>query len=574
MRIEPVVAATPASPKAWIALGIMCLIYLALAFPAVVGKSVTVDEGGNIPVGYNILSTGDFRYCEYHPPLMNLLLAAPVKMFEPEATTTTLKALPDNMKFKFWPNSYVFADRFRNDYQHVIVLARTTTVLLVAGLGVLLFLWARMLAPVRGDVAGLLAAGLVWFSPNILAHSTLASSDAGIMIFTTVALWSFHCFLTKPDLPQAALAGLGLGLALLTKGTAVFLVLLYPVLAWVWRAYHPQTTLKTLLRGFAVLLLVALWVVNSGFLFQGSFTLAGKYTLESGAMKTLFAFVPKWLPVPLPLNFVGAFDRQLREASEGYNSFLFGQALMSGRWYYYLALLSIKTPLTSMALVGTAMWAAWRAGFMRRFESWMLLIPAGVLFFAFSVLSHKQLGIRMIMPAAVLFWLWCSVALASSRLGRRFDIAALVLALGTVATTAWTCPNYIAYFNPFAGDADRAHRLANDSNLDWGQDLIGLKKYMDEKKLDSIQLLYFGRIDPAIYGIKYTVPKLTEIKPGPLAVSVTLYGTRAIVTDHGRGVPMNGMDPQKLGLGAPITSIGHSIQIYDVPAKPLSAEKK
>ena len=48
-----------------------------------------------------------------------------------------------------------------------------------------------------------------------------------------------------------------------------------------------------------------------------------------------------------------------------------------------------------------------------------------------------------------------------------------------------------------------ATRYLVDSYLDWGQDLPGLKEYMDEQRLQSINLGYFGSGDPAHYGITY-----------------------------------------------------------------------
>ena len=43
-----------------------------------------------------------------------------------------------------------------------------------------------------------------------------------------------------------------------------------------------------------------------------------------------------------------------------------------------------------------------------------------------------------------------------------------------------------------------------DSNLDWGQDLKGVKNYMDKEKLPIIYFSYFGSA-PSYYGIRYQV---------------------------------------------------------------------
>jgi hypothetical protein len=66
-----------------------------------------------------------------------------------------------------------------------------------------------------------------------------------------------------------------------------------------------------------------------------------------------------------------------------------------------------------------------------------------------------------------------------------------------------SAPRYIPFFNLAAGGTSHGQFLLNDSNADWGQGLLDLKKWMDEHHVQRIQLGYFGRVDPAAYGIDY-----------------------------------------------------------------------
>ena len=60
-----------------------------------------------------------------------------------------------------------------------------------------------------------------------------------------------------------------------------------------------------------------------------------------------------------------------------------------------------------------------------------------------------------------------------------------------------------------------------DSNLDWGQSLPDLRDWMMREGIDAVQLAYFGRIDPGIYGVTWrTLPN--EPVAGPVAISATL----------------------------------------------------
>lgn len=149
---------------------------------------------------------------------------------------------------------------------------------------------------------------------------------------------------------------------------------------------------------------------------------------------------------------------------------------------------------------------------------------------------------------------------------------AAILALVPLETLA-AGPYFLAYFNlPSTLAADR-HFLLADSNLDWGQDLRRLKRWMDRHGIERLKLAYFGNASPRLLGLRHDrlmaanmyqdyEPewKLVEtLHPGDwVAVSATNYagivlGLRA---DHYR----------KLLAGlSPITAIGHSILVFHIP---------
>ena len=47
----------------------------------------------------------------------------------------------------------------------------------------------------------------------------------------------------------------------------------------------------------------------------------------------------------------------------------------------------------------------------------------------------------------------------------------------TAAATAAVTPHYLAYFNTVSGGPAHGSEHLIDSNLDWGQDLVGLKRW-------------------------------------------------------------------------------------------------
>jgi hypothetical protein len=73
------------------------------------------------------------------------------------------------------------------------------------------------------------------------------------------------------------------------------------------------------------------------------------------------------------------------------------------------------------------------------------------------------------------------------------------LLLGTLSIA----PSYLAYFNELAGGLRGGMHILVDSNLDWGQDLPGLKRWMATAGVERIYLSYFGSGLPEFYGIDY-----------------------------------------------------------------------
>jgi hypothetical protein len=67
-------------------------------------------------------------------------------------------------------------------------------------------------------------------------------------------------------------------------------------------------------------------------------------------------------------------------------------------------------------------------------------------------------------------------------------------------------PHYLAYFNQLAGGPRNGWRQLVDSSLDWGQDLPGLRAWLERNGLPRagtpLYLSYFGTGRPESYGIE------------------------------------------------------------------------
>ena len=87
-------------------------------------------------------------------------------------------------------------------------------------------------------------------------------------------------------------------------------------------------------------------------------------------------------------------------------------------------------------------------------------------------------------------------------------------AVGIVALAAWgvlssvsVYPHSMSYFNEAAGGPAGGHAYLVDSNIDWGQDLIRLRDWLDSHpECRPLHLAYFNAIDPGLFGIDYRLP--------------------------------------------------------------------
>ncbi len=150
-------------------------------------------------------------------------------------------------------------------------------------------------------------------------------------------------------------------------------------------------------------------------------------------------------------------------------------------------------------------------------------------------------------------------------------LAAVWLA-GLVVLVAWYVvssvaifPHYLAYFNELAGGPRNGYKYLGDSNLDWGQDLKGLKHYMDEHGIKRVWLSYFGSASPDYYGIGYNYLPSHALHPPKPEVEPTPYFAISVTNLQGIYLPLEGVSPDFFSgfrQLEPIARIGYSIFLY------------
>jgi hypothetical protein len=148
----------------------------------------------------------------------------------------------------------------------------------------------------------------------------------------------------------------------------------------------------------------------------------------------------------------------------------------------------------------------------------------------------------------------------------------IVLTVWLAVSTAAIYPHFLAYFNSIGGGPQNGWRILVDSNIDWGQDLKGLRGWMEREEVECVRLSWFGSARPEAYAITYDllpgVPhgfllwdnppfNREQPEPGVYAISVTnLVGV--IFPDHDLFAWFRARPPDD--------QIGYSLFIYRVAA--------
>jgi 4-amino-4-deoxy-L-arabinose transferase-like glycosyltransferase len=541
------------------------LLYLILALHAARVETPTVDEFAHLPAGCVYWKTGDFDLYSKNPPLAKLWMSLPVVT---DSRSTIPRVEGPTQGWGPWVYGTAFMNANRSQYFAFFFRARVMIILLGLLTGGLLFLWARELFSV--PTASILAS-LFLLSPTVLAHAHLATIDMGCAFTMMLAVLALRRSCRAPGWRWAGLCGAALGLALAVKYTAF---LLLPVIAILFplsrlRSGNRPDKLRVslMVRDLGVLVLAAILVINLLMGFSGAFRPVGQFAFESAFVKGVQRHLPAWLPVPLPGAYVTGFDAQKLDTEAGeFGSYLLGRWSEHGWWYYNLFALLVKEPEPLLILLVLAPWF-WRKRPGRKGAASFLMIPAIVLLVFLSLFNRLNIGIRYLLPVLPFLYLLIGPVVEAIHIRRRRWVrwGGVSLLLGYYAGTAIAVhPGYLSYFNPASGGSAGGARLLLDSNIDWGQDLYRLpplKQKLGEK--EPLGLLYFGHVDPGLYGISYT-PVPPEPTRGLLAVSVNfLFGYPYVINMPDGQVAMVGPNHLAWLRGrTPVARLG-SIWVFD-----------
>jgi hypothetical protein len=544
----------------WLMLAAIVAAAGTLELASAVQETQTWDEGIHISAGYAYLMRGDFRWNQEHPPLAKILAALPLlplRLELPVHAASWKKLDETQMGIDFLYHNRAPADT-------ILMRARGSVMLLS-----LLFLIAIAWLVRRrfGSAAALLATALCAFDPNLMAHARYVTTDYPVTAFFFLAALLWMEYLLDGRARDLLLAALAFGLALVTKFSALLLVpALIALFAIRWRQapdkfpVHRALTAFAAFAGIVLLLATVLYWPETVRALSGELPRLARVVKRGNPIGENLYRAGKWFGLPAH-PFLTGLGLVASHNQIGHANYLLGTRSDKGWWYYFPVVFAVKSTIAgliaTLGLVTAGLLVLSRRAALS-FVWCALLIPPAI-YFLISMTSAINIGMRHILP--VYPFLYLAVAVLLTQAGARpwARTAMLLLAGLQIAECAWIAPDYLAFFNALSGGPGNGPRYLVDSNIDWGQDVKKLKKWLAAHGTDTARIWYFGNAPMDYYGIR------ADAFPDPLDEkgwdAIRGYAVASVTVLQGVYVPLNLVAP--LRLRKPVAKVGWSLYVYD-----------
>ena len=551
------------------------LVAMAVQIAAAVhGQSPTWDEGDHLFSGFMSLRTGDFGLNPEHPPMAKMvgalpLIGLPLKVPKLQNRFFKAEAYDDGRQFLFGnapPQSLTEPLRMSMPAgegftaQQLIFRARLAMLVFPLCMALLIFLAAREMF---GEAAGLLALFLAVLEPNLLAHGSYVTTDSAASCCFLGVVYALYRFCKHPSWQRLVVVGVAGGIALAAKHSTVFLLPMFVVLIAgeillrerARRADTPAvpTQKDTVLRdlaslygSLAAMVVIAILVLWCFYGWRFSIRPAGLAMNPSLAVacsqirpvegKVLMGLAHMHL---LPEAYLyGLAD--IRNLGNTWPSYLFGHVYAHGVWYYFPVSLLIKSTLPELILLALALAAVILGKLGRPREILFLAAPLAI-YLAAAIPSGLNIGMRHVLPLypfAIVLTAGGVVALTrNSRLWQ--GIVAFLLCFQAF-TTLHAFPNYLSYSNEAFGGPANTYKYLTDSSVDWVQQLIDVKAYVQQNNIHDCWFAYWAY--PAFRPVDYGIPcrelptwdsmSADEITPVPTAIAGPVFLSHGALTGY------------------------------------------
>jgi 4-amino-4-deoxy-L-arabinose transferase-like glycosyltransferase len=564
-------------PFPFYALSFLLILCLFLqCYRAMQKKSPTYDEVVHAPAGLTEILTGSHRLVNDHPPLFRYFLALPLFAYHPAVPFYSQAWKEKNPWDRRYDFGKFFYFRCGNDADRLLNSSRLVAVLFSVLLAALVLSFSARLF---GRAAGLFSLFLYVFDPNIIAHSMNVKNDIFVTVFIFMTFYQLYRYFQSGRVKDLLLTGLCFGFAISTKYSSFMILGIMLILFARHLAAKGGGFLKSILRSLGHTLFIAVVGVCVLFAAYNLFAFNAKHFKKTfGDADNV---VKEYTVLENAGNLYKGITGGMKHLEDGHGGYFMGGHSKKGWLSYFPVAFLIKNPIPLLVffLFSLALFFLFYKDLKRVNIFFLTIIGA---FFILLMLSSLDLGYRYLLPVHPFLAVYCGVLVQylAEKKNRAALAAACILMAWYAGGTVSISPHYLAYFNELIGGPDNGSRYLVDSNLDWGQDLKGLKEYMGRNSIPWIYLVYFGSDDPAYRGIRYSpdmkdekflyrpaddTEKAFEIginafasqKPGYYAVSATYL--RGLYFNEEQRDFFKSLRDKK-----PVAKIGYSIFIYKI----------
>ncbi len=454
-----------------------------------------------------------------NPPLLREWMALPWLFMKPKLdlekqSWKEADSVPFAKEF-FYTDNRVIANK-------LLYASRSMIALLGALLGLVIFKWSRDL---NGDTGGVISLFLFMFCPNFLAHASLATTDLGVTLFSVMSGYFLWKYLKKSKEKHLFFFALALALAFAAKYNALILGPIFLGIILFRKGPH------IFFRALGLVVGVSFFVIWASYLFEVKPLLGGSVPRIGEKIGYVDAFIRgipwgqetlrPWLhrastqwPIPFA-SYVLGLAGIIRSHRAPYLHFAFGEWTTQTQWYYYFFVFLVKVTLGFLCLLLI------RVAFVRRKDSdtgtnLILLAPTALIFIS-TCFDSTAVGIRYLFIPLAFLYVWVGGLGRSVWRQTIGKVSIIVFLIGHFLSAALSFPHGLSYFNALIGGSSQGYKYVRGSDVDWGQGLKMLKRYLDKNQINRIGLIYFGLAsDPTFYGIQFD-PISAEEKKTPEA---------------------------------------------------------
>ena len=577
---------------------LLLLVIFILTFFTLRDDTFTFDETAHIGAGFSYLTQKDYRLNPEHPPLIKDLAAFPLLFLNlnfPKDHHSWIQETPPP-----WWAQFDFATQFLyksgNNPDKILFWSRLPMIFVLIFLGWFLFYAVKKLF---GPQVALITLFFYTFSPTFLAHGRLITTDVGAALGVVLSTYFWLKFLKNPNKKNIFLAGIIFGISMLLKFSLITLIPFFGFITIVYALLFSDIkkrffSVKKYIGKSFLIGLIGLIIVIWPVYFYHTFNFPHSQQIRDTEFLMKTSSIPKFLQDfdiflaknsilrPIGHYLLGVLLAINRSAT-GNTTFFLGKISAEGWKSYFPLVYLIKEPLafhvlTIISLIYLAFLI--KKNFVKNtlenLKNWIknhfsefTLLTFLVVYWFTSLNAKLNIGVRHLLPVFpftfILVSYMINLILKPPYLKIKYAIFSIFL-LWQIISVVSVYPHFLAYFNELVGGPQNGYLYVVDSNLDWGQDLKRLKKWLEENKVDRIYLDYFGGGNPEYYLKEKFLPWWGNKKPEELPKGSFL-AISASQLQGGRGIPVKGYDGPSgyynwLNNYKPIAIIGHSIFVY------------